>query len=778
LLAIDRKSLLFAIFAAIESFILLVSAGFHRPVLRHDWTWFPFVGDSHVVFSAALGGWTTDGFGSPEPYPIAYLFGVTVATLRQIVGGDITYSIVIFVVAFICATGSAILARELNNSTLGILAAMIFAVFNPWFYNKLVAGHVVMLAAFGATFWLAASLIRGPKDRRSFLISSLLAIQQIQFAILAFPMLLYLGFRKRQALPIITVVIVLLPIVLGLIGNHNFLLQAPYTVAWESDQSIRPLDAITMTGYFTHYADHFVGLSAIALWVIASLAFVGSISSFLRFDKIGIFFTGLTFMFLAVSMGTRGPNAEAFIWAVRHIPESGVFRELYDLIGLVVLGYIILTSIAIRRFPILSIPAFTSTAVIAVFWFLWPPSALLVPSVDLPTINISTSPNSRFVLLPPFQPLNFGGRGSGSDPDSFGRLSNITPLNEYYPSFPVSTALAAYQRYGDTRALSGLSVSVIYNRPWLATRSAAFAGQVAFEPDSSVIRRDVPLVQRVEALPELSLIGVPEVGTLDNIPGSGSIFFGDAAVAAGKRAPKDWTRFRPVQAVVAPNNSVHANEGWVDARFAFTEIPQLGQGFGGALTTSAHVSLRVQRDRDALVWIRGRLVATSGRTIVSTTAGYKWVHFGHDVDSVLCIGMCTIAVQGTAPEVAPLNPIAQEARTVSFKAIFPWLIEAQLPPGKPGALRYNVAFDDHWIAFSDSNSLLHIRLDTMANGWLLPVRAGWSHLLIIQSLVALQILFELIGMLWLVILTVFLMRKRLASSVRHVFEVKPSVRTL
>jgi hypothetical protein len=233
-------------------------------------------------------------------------------------------------------------------------------------------------------------------------------------------------------------------------------------------------------------------------------------------------------------------------------------------------------------------------------------------------------------------------------------------------------------------------------------------------------------------LPELTLSGFPQIGTLDTNVGAGDVFFGDASRARGPGVPAAWRTFATTQPVRAPNRFFDARDGWVDARLAFLIAPELGQPYGGALTVNSGALLDVRPGLDALVYVRGVLSDARGRTVSGSTAGYAWVPVPPDATSLRCSGLCVVALQGTPPNL-PLNPPAQPASGVAFSTYAPWFASATLPSGPATFLRYNVAYNDLWLAVLDRAALAHVRVDGIVNGWFVPGRERPKRVYLVEA---------------------------------------------
>jgi hypothetical protein len=319
----------------------------------------------------------------------------------------------------------------------------------------------------------------------------------------------------------------------------------------------------------------------------------------------------------------------------------------------------------------------------------------------------------------------------------------MTPVNESIPMYPVSKAIGRYLRDGSTDELAALGVSRIVARAWLQT-DPSIRFQLALPlPDwiahAASTSRSVP-----HALPELTVGGFPAIGTLDANFGAGNVFFGDARGVTGAFAPPGWRDFAVVRAIEPDNVFVSAADGWVDARLAFVEDPDLAQPYGGAVTTNASATLPVVPGF-ALVFARGALLARDGTPIVTNSGGYRWVAVHENVRAVRCAGLCVVAAEAAQVPSAPLDPPSQHSEGVAFSTPIPWFVSAELPAGSLPLLRYNVRFDPKWAAFFDGTALPHLRIDGAVNGWLVPPRAHAAKVYLIETGAALTTLSEIVA---------------------------------
>jgi hypothetical protein len=698
------------------------------PILRHDWS------SPYLSFQDALGsisGWEPSGLGAPVGTPSSFILFPAVTALSALTGPGVAVLLFVLAIGLVCALGAQSCARAITSSWSAQIAAALFAVFNPWVYTKLVAGHAFMLLSYGGAILLLREFLKPARSQVRLMLCGLLIAPQTQFFALAFFPALYVAAAGRQRLALYTWLLLALPVFVGVTLNRSSLVATPLTVSWENSQSIQPPQALILSGYSTEYAASFAGLATDGLWTIFGLAVVGCIVVFAverRWSWLPLATAGA----VMASFGTHAPWADLVRLAFTRLPETGLFRELYDLLGLAAAGYLALCACAARSVRFVSWIWLAAAAALLAGWIARPPQTFWVTAREVPRVQVPSPPNSRFALIPAFQPMSFAGRGSGIDPDSYPRADGVTPLNQTFPFYPASAALRDYLRHGDTRKLAALSVSCIVVRPWLTSDFHVLRSQLALPVRSEPPRAAAPASACIDYLPELTLSGFPRIGTLDTNIGAGDVFFGDAGRARGPGVPADWQSFGTTQPVRAPNRFVDARDGWVDARLAFLIAPELSQPYGGALTVNPSALLDVRPGLEALVFVRGALRDARGRLVSGSTAGYAWVPLAPDTTQLRCAGLCVVALQGTPPNL-PLNPPAQPAGGVAFRSYTPWFASATLPAGPATFLRYNVAYNDLWLAVLDRTALAHVRVDGIVNGWFLPAREGPQRVYLVEA---------------------------------------------
>jgi hypothetical protein len=728
------------------------------PALRHDWAWPANPAAIKSSWTTSTSGWDPRGIGSPNLHLNDYLVGGALALVGWLLGPAAALGALLLGIGISCALGAQSLARICGAPPFACAGAALFCVFNPWAYTETVAGHTYMLLSFGGLIALCAELLRErPRSRvAAFLVA--LTLVQLQFFFVALALVALAALQGRTRIALWTALIVASAPLLGVAADFGSFRGVPITLSWESSQSTPVFAAARLAGYFAGYGQRIDPFDQWAMIVIIGLTVVGVTAAWRTAAA------RYTILALAISIGVAagfdGWLAAPLAWTFAKVPASGLYRELFDVLGFAVIAYVAGASLAAARSGIAAVAFVGASAVLAAAWFMWSPWAWWVPSASIQSAEIDGATVQRFALVPAFQPLTFLSHGSGLDPDAFVHGTSA-PLNVQSPQYPVDAALARYVQRDDDSWLAALGVSRIIDRPWLQSDEAARAHEIAFAPkpaqhpnppaDAATASRAVIVAG---AQPLVAILPTPSIGTVDDDLGAGAVFFGDAAQVRGAGVPPQWSTYRPLIAVSSSGRFVDAADGWVDARLAFSADPRLAQAFGGAMTTSSAELLPVTASVPALVFVDGELRTQSGRLVSGSTRGYRWIALGTDVNALRCSGTCAVAAQGYPPAIEPAKPRTVRPISFQYADMTPWLIPASIPAGGSGMLRLNVAFDRGWLAFAGGASLPHVRVDATVNGWLLQPRTQAISAWMIQWPAAVEAVLEAIGAAWLIALAV------------------------
>ncbi|HEX3671798.1 MAG TPA: hypothetical protein VHT92_08875 [Candidatus Cybelea sp.] len=712
------------------------------PTLRHDWAW-PIDRTAVASFlGESLNGWLSSGFGTPNPHPTTYLIGPPIAAAMWLFGTLAALALFAAAIGYACMRTVAAAAAHFGASATAASGVGLFALFNPWVYNEIVAGHLVMVLAYAGFIGLCAEMLRG-RDASSVRLALWIALieAQLQFYIVAMLALAAFAVATRKWQPAVFGAIFALPSIAGLVFERATLLRIPYVVEWQANQSVSPLPLLALGGYFPGYADRLGVAASVAVWLVLALALAGLVAG-LRSRAVVTIALAAAIVFVA-TLGVHGPLAGAYTWIVRNVPESGVFRELYDLAGIFAAAIVLLACAACARIRRLEYVALAAGVALTVTWLIRPPSDLWVASAAYPHPAVAAPPFTRIALLPAFQPLALrGGEGGGADPDAYVRPGGIASVNEYFPTYPVDMALARYEQSADVVPLRALGVSEIVPRPWLVSKVHGGIGLAATSLAPRLPGRALAAAQSVDgAMPLMSECPALTLTSLTWRLDACALFFGDAP------------GYAPVRPIIAPSDSIDPQTAWIDARLAFPENPALAQGIGGALTQSVS-PLPVESNAWLLAFVRGSLRAPDGRVLASNDGAFAWLWIPRGVFSVECAGLCELVAQtAQLPHVPPSTAPAQ-GRAFAFRRILSWLyvVDATGDDGAhsqrltPAILRFNERYDPGWLAFASGRVLRHVRVDLSVNGWFLGTLP--QTVVLVQATAVVQAIAEFVAILF------------------------------
>jgi len=696
------------------------------PALRHDWR-VPISKEAEGPWLDALAsGWLPTGIGNAQPYPTFYLVAFALRPFVWIANTTAVMAFVVWAGITLAAAGAGGIARVRGSSAATGVAVTLFAALNPWVYSKLVAGHMVMVLAYGLAFALVAEIVRPAPRPCVLLVLAAFAITQIEFFAIAFVPLVIWCLRTRRYRVAGIVAAAAAPIAVGIAASIASVAGTPFNLDWQRDQSVAPGAALVLDGYFTDYARAFAPYRFVgAAFALAALA---GVRGALRSDT-GRLAAVAAVVLLLVVAGTKGPLATPYAWLVTHVAAVGLFRELYDLLALVAIAYVVILVEGPARGRVAGGALALASVVWIVPWLASPPSSFFVPAASLPSIAFPANVQFRVALLPAFQPMSFEGRGSGVDPDAYVESGRATPLNEVLPEYPVDVALARLAR-GDASYTRALGVVTVIDRPYLQSDVESLRPQRVDPGPLGHAGANRPLAAPV---PLLGVVAAPRNVTLADDPAGDGEFFGD-------RDPRTVARFRFSTETIDPRHA------WVDARLAAELDPTLGNAFGGA-TTRSDVPIARPRGgpwRDVLALVRGELRTTTGRLVASTWPQMRWWPLPAGDAPLVCRGACTVVLAGNPPPGLPENAPLGSFRPLDVAFVQPWLATALIPPGADGALRLAIRYDPAWLCVADGRILEHVRIATALDGWLLPGDARPRRAIFIDAVAALQAALELL----------------------------------
>lgn len=739
-----------ALIIGFVSFVLAAGV----PAMRHDWD-IPLTSEGWRAFiGATASGWDVDGIGLARPYPTLFLLGPILGLSGIAFGSIVTLALFLASIAALFTSSAVRISRLCAfNDGFGVALAALL-LYNPWVYEKIVAGHLGMLFAASACAYLTAELLHDKPRAVVIVLCGYVAAFQIQFAFVA----CFLAVVVRPQLQTLRFVVAgvtlsLLPTIVGMVLSSGSLMGIPYTTSWQYANSVDPVGGLFLDGYSQQYTAGAHGLFFAAGALFAAASLMGLVVELYtkadrrRSARLAI----ASLLVWGYSTGLKGPFSGLYM-ATLHVRATLVFRELFDLIGLLTILYVVLTAIGGGRSFLVRGAACVSAILMVAAWTSSPPSHWWISSAKLQSIAVPSSPvNSRYALLPWHQPLQFNGEYSGADPDSYARSGNVTPVNEYGDGYPQNVALANYQISGDTRDLESLSVARIYERPQFSSDIAG--AHIAVPMRLSVRRRgsDVTL----KAKPELSLIELPP---FRDTPGP----MHDLTLFCGGN-PAALTRYlRIASASVAPSDP---RKAWIPAPLAFSAYPAIGNELGGVFTTESSARLPVPDDAVSrvLAYVNGKLLSNIG-LLSETTGSWKWLDLKGS-SALHCQGTCAVAAWQRNPCPRNVLPHYQpHARPVTFTAALPFLVFGALPGGTDSAhsvLLYRTRFDQSWLLLGIP-STGHIEVSSIFNGYVLKPSSNRKFVLVelTAALQAVAMVVSVIGVAALIWLLTFRHRAR------------------
>ena len=700
------------------------------PALRHDWR--------APAYHHALGGWISSffqpwansGIGTPHPYPTFYLLGFSLWPFQWFLNIWQILVLLIGATTFLAAVGGTAVAKRAGAPRAPALAIGAICTLNPWVYSKLVAGHILMVLAFALLLLLIAELQRYRPRRPILILLYAFSITQIEFFIILFIPLLFWSIKSRRLSGLYAMLVAALPIIVGIVGRYDSIRSTPYLLPWQLSNSVPPLQGLLMQGYSFNYAHAFA-----PLWPVLILITLLSVVGMMFLNNMvarGAAFVGLLGWVFA--SGLDGPIAPFYRTLVLAIPESGLFRELYDLIALLVVAYAICLSAIAAKSKLASGLIIACAICLAFPWITVPVSREFVDASTIPQITLPRDPQARTALFPSFQPLTYLGRGEGVDPDAYSQPGRSAPINQYMNSFPVDAAFGS-ALHGNFGMLRGLSVRYIIVRPYLKSDVASLRYQLSAPIPRATIR-----ARTMTPYPIVAIVPPPKTAALPLDPREDARFIGDVD--------------RINLADVMPDrSSINPNDAWVDARLAFASFPQIETPFDGAFSMGDK-HLQVPPGKNILAWTSGSISGSTKANIAYMTKHLRWWPLPPKTSWVQCHGVCAVIAAANIP--SDLPRMTAHVRGISARVTqrLPWLWEASIPANSTGSLRFTETYDPYWVATTGIGLWTHYRLDLSLNGWAIRPSTQRQRVFLIESLAASQYILELISYFIILLMTI------------------------
>ena len=219
----------FSIAAGIALAAFVTAGGI--PTLRHDWNW-PIDRIAVASFlSDSTSGWLSVGFGIANPHPTTYLIGPPLAAVMWLLRAARRPRAARISHRILCARAAAAHLAALWGATAPVsIGIALFLSFNPWVYNEIVAGHLVMVLAYGAFIGHAGGdgAWRRRLARAACALNPRSSRAQLQFFILAMLALVVFARHARASGRLrSSAAIIVLPSAIGLIAERGMLLRIP-----------------------------------------------------------------------------------------------------------------------------------------------------------------------------------------------------------------------------------------------------------------------------------------------------------------------------------------------------------------------------------------------------------------------------------------------------------------------------------------------------------------------------------------------------------------------
>lgn len=478
------------------------------PALRHDWSW-P-TSDYHFAhwLRSYLTTWTSNSLGAPSVYPTLWADILALQMIGTILGREMTLKCFLLAMEMAAAYGVYAASRAVGARPLPAFVAGTVYVTCPVLFNKIIAGHYLYWIAFAMLpyfIFLAVAMDgRGVSARRrvglTVLGGLLLLFASGQIQMLLFVPAILFSFvaiakhRRRLAAHAAGVTLI------GAAAQCYSLLSlykeqanpalgsARATLQWASDLSVKPEDAIRLSGYITRYfADALhAGTSEhirLALLVIPlTIAVVGV--RFASTDRFVAYFEALAMSGLIVSMGLNPPFGTVMKWLFENYAAFTVLREFYHVMMVPALALSILFALVTTKCGrdaalgdglAVVLGAAYAFAVFPVYQGSFN-GFLHSYRFDRQFVEASKSvtastDGSRILWTPAEQPMSTSKTlSAGSDP-FFYDVGGHNSLYEYTPTPPQSLAIAGlrYDVPGSSAFLGALGTRFVLDRQeWLS----------------------------------------------------------------------------------------------------------------------------------------------------------------------------------------------------------------------------------------------------------------------------------------------------------------------
>jgi len=319
--------------------------------------------------------WVDESLGRGFAYPSEIYFDYLIGILGLLgFNGEILSKLFMFLCILFSGIFMYMFTKKLEFSNKSAFISGLFYMISPVVFTKILESHLFYLVGYTLSpiiFLLFVSSIKGNEiNIKPLVLSGLLfafAISQLQFFFMLLALItMYTLLMVRQKLIVkftalsvffLICLLIHLPWLLPLLSNPNVVSSvAAREVTFGSfeDTSLSPVDAFRIIGfYFPFFKNSAIQL--VPFWNIISIIAVAMIfvPLLIRPNKNILFFSGMAVLSIFIVSGFKSPFSELFVWAVKNIFLTGIFREVYHLTFFIAFSYSVLLGSAVTAFEVL-----------------------------------------------------------------------------------------------------------------------------------------------------------------------------------------------------------------------------------------------------------------------------------------------------------------------------------------------------------------------------------------------------------------------------------------
>jgi hypothetical protein len=316
--------------------------------------------------------WNGESLGHPVIYPSEIYFDYILGIFGMLgFDGGILSKLSVFLCILFSGIFMYTFTKELEFNDKSAFISGLYYMISTVMFTKILESHLFYVLGYTLSpliFLLFIKAIKENKINIKLLILSgiffALAISQLQFLFMLFPLIaIYTLFVLKQKL-IVKLTALFVFCLICLLIHLTWILPLVFTptvisslastlVTFDSfiGTSLSPIDAFRVSGFYFP----FFKVSAIKIvpfWNVFSVLFIiiAFIPLLMKPNKNILFFSSTAILLILLICGLKSPFSSFFIWIIKNIVLSGMFREVYHLSFLLVFSYSILLGSAIIAF--------------------------------------------------------------------------------------------------------------------------------------------------------------------------------------------------------------------------------------------------------------------------------------------------------------------------------------------------------------------------------------------------------------------------------------------